>query len=110
MNYSESIDYLFSLQRMGARLGTRTVSGLLARLGDPQNSFPSVLVAGTNGKGSTSALLAAILREAGLKVGLYTSPHLVRFEERIVVDGAEIAPAEVADVAGIVREQAEPMA
>jgi len=110
MDYPESLDYLFGLQKMGARMGTATVASLLARLGDPQNSYPSVLVAGTNGKGSTCALLASILREAGLKVGLYTSPHLVRFEERIVVDGTEITPAEVAGLAGIVREQAEQMA
>jgi dihydrofolate synthase / folylpolyglutamate synthase len=110
MDYPGSLEYLFGLQRMGARMGTATVSSLLARIGDPQNSFPSVLVAGTNGKGSTCALLASILREAGLKVGLYTSPHLVRFEERIVVDGAEITPDEIARLASLVREQAEQMA
>ncbi len=109
MDYPGSLEYLFGLQRMGARMGTATVSSLLARLGDPQNSFASVLLAGTNGKGSTAALLASILREAGLKVGLYTSPHLVRFEERIVVDGTEITPDEVALLASIVQEQAEQM-
>jgi dihydrofolate synthase / folylpolyglutamate synthase len=109
MDYPGSLEYLFGLQRMGARMGTATVASLLARLGDPQNSFSSVLVAGTNGKGSTATLLASILREAGLRVGLYTSPHLVRFEERIVVNGAEIRQADVARLAGIVQEQAEQM-
>ena len=109
MNYSESIEYLFSLQRMGARLGTRTVSILLARLGDPQNSYPSVLVAGTNGKGSTAAFLASILRAAGLRTGLYTSPHLVRFEERITVDGEIIPPEETARLVSLVQEQVEQM-
>jgi len=109
MDYPRSLEYLFGLQRMGARMGTATVASLLARLGDPQNSYPSVLVAGTNGKGSTSVMLASILREAGLKVGLYTSPHLVRFEERIVVGGKEIPPDDVARLASIVQEQAEQM-
>lgn len=109
MNYSESIEYLFSLQRMGARLGTRTVSILLARLGDPQNSYPSVLVAGTNGKGSTAAFLASILRAAGIRTGLYTSPHLVRFEERITVDGEIIPPEETARLVSLVHEQVEQM-
>ena len=63
---------------------------LLAALGNPQRSFPSILIAGTNGKGSTASTLAAILSASGLRVGLYTSPHLVRPNERIRVDGAEI--------------------
>ncbi|HEY0760237.1 MAG TPA: folylpolyglutamate synthase/dihydrofolate synthase family protein [Acidisarcina sp.] len=63
---------------------------LLARLGDPQKSFPSVLIAGTNGKGSTAATLASILRSAGYRTGLYTSPHLERPNERIQIDGEEI--------------------
>jgi dihydrofolate synthase/folylpolyglutamate synthase len=109
MDYSASIEYLFGLQRIGARMGTATVASLLARLGDPHNTYPSVLVAGTNGKGSTAAMLASILRESGLRVGLYTSPHLVRFEERIVVDGTEVAPEEIVRLAATVREQADQM-
>ena len=109
MNHSETLDYLFSLQRMGARLGTRTISALLARLGDPQNAYPSVLVAGTNGKGSTAAFLASILHAAGIRTGLYTSPHLVRFEERIVVDGEMIPPEAVVRHSSVIREQAEQM-
>ena len=110
MNYSESLAYLFSLQRMGARLGTEVVSSLLARLGDPQNAFPSVLVAGTNGKGSTAAFLASILRHAGLRTGLYTSPHLVRFEERIAVDGEMIPPEDLARITTHIRGHVEEMA
>ena len=109
MNYSESLDYLFGLQRLGARLGTDVVTELLARMGDPQGSFPSVLVAGTNGKGSTAAFLDSVLRCAGLRTGLYTSPHLVRFEERIAVDGGTIPPEEVARIATLLREQADGM-
>ena len=109
MNYSASINYLFSLQRIGARMGIATVASLLARMGDPQNAYPSILVAGTNGKGSTAAMIASILRESGLRVGLTTSPHLVRFEERIVVDGAELTPEELVPLTETVREQADQM-
>ncbi|HEV8336360.1 MAG TPA: folylpolyglutamate synthase/dihydrofolate synthase family protein [Candidatus Polarisedimenticolia bacterium] len=109
MNYSESLDYLFALQRLGARPGTQVVSTLLARLGDPQNSFPSILIAGTNGKGSTAAFLASMLRCAGLKTGLYTSPHLVQFEERITVNGEMIAPTSVARLATVIQEHVEQM-
>lgn len=98
MNYSQSIEYLFSLQRMGARLGTESVTELLDRIGNPHRSFPSVLVAGTNGKGSTAAFLASILQEAGVRLGLYTSPHLVRFEERIRVNGGSIPPEALASL------------
>ncbi|HEU5179207.1 MAG TPA: folylpolyglutamate synthase/dihydrofolate synthase family protein [Candidatus Polarisedimenticolia bacterium] len=103
MNHSESLDYLFSLQRLGARMGTITVRSLLEAMGNPQEAYPSVLIAGTNGKGSTAAFLAAILKQAGIRAGVYTSPHLVRFEERIVVDGTEIGPAEVARLATELR-------
>jgi dihydrofolate synthase / folylpolyglutamate synthase len=69
---------------------------LLGALGNPERSFPSVLVAGTNGKGSTSATLASILRESGLKTGVYTSPHLVKINERIRLDGATISDSDFA--------------
>jgi len=110
MDYRQGIEYLFGLQRMGARLGTATVSSLLARIGDPHKAYPSVLIAGTNGKGSTAAMLASILRRAGVRVGLYTSPHLVRFEERIVVGGKEIGPDDVARLASLLQEHSEQMA
>ena len=77
----------FSLEEIGI---------LLAELGDPQRRFPSVLIAGTNGKGSTAATLASILTASGVRTGLYTSPHLARVNERIRIDGAEIADGEFA--------------
>lgn len=80
---------------------------LLAALGHPERGFPSVLVAGTNGKGSTSATLAAILRASGLKTGLYTSPHLVRINERIRVDGEPIAGNDFAVIHDVVDRTAE---
>src|SRR5579885_1716960 len=75
---------------LGVELGLDRVRRALARLGDPQRRFASVQIAGTNGKGSTAAMTEAILRRAGLRTGLYTSPHLARFTERIRVDGREV--------------------
>lgn len=86
----DTLTYLYGLQHRGIRLGLRSVRLLLHELGDPQKSFPSVHLAGTNGKGSTSAFLASMFMEAGLRTGLYTSPHLLRFGERIRIDGEEI--------------------
>jgi dihydrofolate synthase / folylpolyglutamate synthase len=91
---------------LAPRLEQRILPGLermhaaLAELGHPENSFPAALVLGTNGKGSTAALLAAILSAHGARVGLYTSPHLVRVEERIALGGATIAPDRLLDLLG----------
>jgi dihydrofolate synthase/folylpolyglutamate synthase len=90
MTSAESRDYLGRLQHFGIKLGLENIAALCLALGNPQNRFLSVHVAGTNGKGSVSAMLAEVTREHGLKTGLYTSPHLVRVEERIRVDGKEI--------------------
>jgi len=94
MNPGECRDYLGHLQRFGIKLGLDNIAILLEALGDPQRAFPAVHVAGTNGKGSVSAMLELILRNHGLRTGLFTSPHLVRIEERIRVDGEKIAPDE----------------
>ena len=88
MPSTESI--LARLEIFGVRLGLERSRQLLDRLGDPQLDMPVILVAGTNGKGSTSALLASILGAAGYRVGLYTSPHLETVEERIRINGAAI--------------------
>jgi dihydrofolate synthase / folylpolyglutamate synthase len=97
MTYKESLNYLFSQLPMYHRIGAAAYKAdldntikLCTLLGNPQNSFKSVHVAGTNGKGSVSHMLASILREKGLKVGLYTSPHLKDFRERIRVNGMKI--------------------
>ena len=81
---------LSRLETLGIKLGLERSRALLAAMGDPQHRFPSVLVAGTNGKGSTSALLAAMARAAGYRTGLYTSPHLEDVEERLQIDGRPI--------------------
>jgi dihydrofolate synthase/folylpolyglutamate synthase len=97
MNYQETLDYLYSrlpvFQNIGARAfkpGLHTTQELCKSLEDPQNAYPTIHVAGTNGKGSTSHMLAAILQEAGYRVGLYTSPHLKDFRERIRVNGVPV--------------------
>src|SRR5665213_1240948 len=104
MTYPETIQYLYSQLPLFTRDGpsaykadlTNTIE-LCRRLGDPQHKFKSVHVAGTNGKGSTSHMLAAILQVAGYKTGLYTSPHLKDFRERIRINGQMIAEREVID-------------
>ena len=105
--YERALRRLTGLGRLSLRAGLERVAGALERLGAPQQRFAAVHVAGTNGKGSTAAFLTAALRAAGHRTGLYTSPHLCRFSERIQVDGVEIP--EPAVVEGLERVlQAEP--
>jgi len=93
LNYQSAIQYLFHLEHFGVKLGLERILRLLELLGNPQEAFPSILVAGTNGKGSTASFLASCLKAAGFKTGLFTSPHLVNFEERIAING-QIIPQE----------------
>lgn len=93
---SEALDFLRSLQPSGVVLGLETTRRLAAAVGDPQDRLRFIHVAGTNGKGSVCALLESVYRTAGLRVGLYTSPHLVRFGERIQVDRMLISDADLA--------------
>ena len=90
MTYSETVQFLYGLQQHGIKLGLETISALLARGGDPQRRYAVIHIGGTNGKGSTAAMVASMLQAAGYRVGLYTSPHLIDFRERIRVDGAMI--------------------
>jgi len=103
MNYAETIDYLFGLSSVGIKLGLRRIRVLLEALGSPQHRMRTVLVAGTNGKGSVAAMIHAALGAAGLKAGRYTSPHIVDFEERIVADRELIPRSEVARIATRLR-------
>ncbi len=107
MTYPEALSYLASLEPLGIRPGIDRIRALLTRLGDPHRELPSVLIAGTNGKGSVTAFLAAILREAGIRPGVYTSPHLVRFEERVAVGDETVAEDEVASLTAEVRKAIE---
>ncbi len=110
MRYQDAIDYLYGLQRFGIKLGLDNILDLLSRLGDPHRPLRSVHIAGSHGKGSVCAFLDSILRKAGFRVGLYTSPHLVRFNERIRVHGVEITDAEVVRLVNEIRPHAEAMA
>jgi len=97
MIYNEAMTYLFGLERFGWQLGLERMQALMADLGNPHRSLRAVHVAGTNGKGSVCAMIASALSCSGARTGLYTSPHLLKAEERIRIDGAEIAePAFVA--------------
>ena len=98
MTYSSAIEYLYGLQKHGIKLGLETMRTLLSRLGNPERRFRSLHIGGTNGKGSTAAMTAAMLQAAGYRVGLYTSPHLVDFRERIRVNQIMIAEAQVAEL------------
>lgn len=103
-SYEETLEFLFSrlpvFQRVGAaayKPGLDTILGLCQLLGNPQRKFPAIHVAGTNGKGSTSHSLASVLHESGYKTGLYTSPHLIDFRERIRINGEMVAKNWVVD-------------
>ena len=96
MNYAEAIQFLYGLQMFGANFGLDTTRRLAALAGDPQDKLRFIHVAGTNGKGSTCAMLESIYRAAGSRVGLFTSPHLVSFRERIQVNRELISQADVA--------------
>ncbi len=106
MDYGKSIQFLYGLRQTGIKLGLRNIALLLAALGHPQKCYATLHVAGTNGKGSVASCLAAILSAAGYRTGLYTSPHLQRFNERIRIDGEEISDAEVAQLVDEVRSRA----
>lgn len=103
----ERVKRLYARQTHGIKPGLETTRALLERLGNPERGLAAVHVAGTNGKGSVCAMLAAALATTGAKVGLYTSPHLVRFNERFIVDGAEIDDAALDGLLAEVEAAAE---
>jgi dihydrofolate synthase/folylpolyglutamate synthase len=107
MSYSETINYLYSLQKHGIKLGLQNISRLMSVFDNPHTSFISIHVAGTNGKGSTSAIIASLLKATGMKVGLFTSPHIVSFSERIRIDDKEISEQDVVELAEEVKDKVE---
>lgn len=115
MNFQESVRYLLSLgrelaaptQAAAAKFNLENISILAEHLGHPEKKYSSVHIAGTNGKGSTAAFLEAVLREAGYRTGLYTSPHLQRITERICVNGAEISEEDFAAAFSRIHEAIE---
>jgi dihydrofolate synthase/folylpolyglutamate synthase len=90
MNVEDSLKKLFSLHTFGIKLGLENTVKFLEHLGNPQRFLKTIHIAGSNGKGSTSSFIASILQESGNKIGLYTSPHFVKFNERIVINGKQI--------------------
>src|SRR4051812_19605195 len=107
--FADALQYLLSLghETIAIKLGLTNTERLLGALGNPQSFFPSVQIAGTNGKGSTAVMLESICRAAGIKTGLYTSPHLVNITERIRINNHEISREEFAWLTARVRESAQ---
>ncbi|MDZ7667244.1 MAG: folylpolyglutamate synthase/dihydrofolate synthase family protein [Desulfotignum sp.] len=95
VSYRQCLENIYQLGRFGIKLELETIQNILARLGHPEKKYPCVHVAGTNGKGSTATYIAAILQAAGFKTGIYTSPHLVKFNERICINGQMISDPDV---------------
>jgi dihydrofolate synthase / folylpolyglutamate synthase len=117
LNYDEAVRYLLSLgrelaspqQARATKFGLENIRALAEHLGHPERRYPSAHVAGTNGKGSTAAMLASIFESAGLRTGLYTSPHLARINERIRISGREISDGDFAAAFGRIRRAIEEM-
>jgi dihydrofolate synthase/folylpolyglutamate synthase len=109
MHFAEALSYLLSLghETLTIKLGLANTETLLAALGNPDEDFPAVQIAGTNGKGSTAVMLDSICREAGRRTGLFTSPHLISITERISIDGGLISEADFARLTTQVKETAE---
>jgi dihydrofolate synthase/folylpolyglutamate synthase len=103
----DPLQYLFSLEKLGIKFGLDNIRSLCAALGSPEQSFRSLLIAGTNGKGSVTAMVERALRASGLRTARYTSPHLIRLEERFVVEGEAIETAAMRDAAGQVQRTAD---
>src|SRR5574341_2638011 len=103
-SFRETIEYLYALQKHGIKLALSNTYALMEIMGNPHRAFRAVHVAGTNGKGSTSAFIAAMLRAAGYRVGLYTSPHLISFTERIRINSVPISEQRVVELAQRVRD------
>src|SRR5713101_10163302 len=98
------LDWLFGLDQFGIKLGLDNINALLDALGHPERAFRSVHVAGTNGKGSVTAMVDAALEAAGHRSGRYTSPHLIDLTERFVIDGHRVEPAALVAAVADVRD------
>jgi dihydrofolate synthase/folylpolyglutamate synthase len=107
MTHHETVAYLYGLERFGMIFGLESITRLLQVLGNPHRDLRVIHVGGTNGKGSVSAMMASVLQQEGYRVGLYTSPHLVSFTERIQINGVEIPWEEVAELTDLLRRRVE---
>ncbi|RDW17590.1 bifunctional folylpolyglutamate synthase/dihydrofolate synthase [Oceanobacillus arenosus] len=109
MNYEESLAFIHGSQYKGMKLGLDNITKLMDLLGNPQDKLKIIHIAGTNGKGSTASFIAQILIEAGYKTGLFTSPFLQRFNERIKINNQDIADKQLGDITTIVKEKMDEM-
>jgi dihydrofolate synthase/folylpolyglutamate synthase len=109
MDYKETIDYLYNLRYSGSKLELGSVRELVGKMGNPQNSYKTIHIAGTTGKGSVATMLASMLTAAGIRTGLFTSPHLHSYTERIRVDGKEIQPDDVIRLTSHIRNVSKNM-
>lgn len=109
-NYHQSIEYIYGLSKYGIKLGLKNISYLLSLLDNPHLKTRVIHIAGTNGKGSTAAMLLSILKTAGYKVGLYTSPHLVYFQERMRINDKMISQHDVSDLLKRIKPEIQKVA
>lgn len=107
MNYEEAIQYIHGTLKFGSKLGLERIAGLMDLLGNPQKKLKFVHVTGTNGKGTTTAFISNILIDSGYKTGIFTSPYIQRFTERIKIDNNEIQPDELAEVIDHIKSKIE---
>ena len=109
MNYDEALEYIHGTLKFGVKLGLKNMERLLDFMGNPHKKLKYVHVAGTNGKGSTVAFISSVLIEAGYKVGIYTSPYIERFTERIKINHSEISESDLARITGFVKDKVDLM-
>ena len=110
MDYKEALEYIDGVSWLGSRPGLERVSELLERLGRPQDALKFIHIAGTNGKGSCAAMLASVMKCCGYRTGLFTSPYLFRFNERMQINGKAIEDETLAEIVSLVKPAAEAMA
>ena len=109
MNLEQTLNYIHGLYRKGVKPGLHRENQLLEMLGNPHKKLKFVHIAGTNGKGSTASMTASILKKAGYKAGLFTSPFIYRFNERIQLDGSQIPDETVVELTAYVKQFADTM-
>ncbi len=97
MDTASSLNKLFALHNFGVKLGLENTINFLEYLGNPQKSLKTIHIAGSNGKGSTASFIASILQESGYRTGLYTSPHFIKFNERVVINGIQVGDEFISD-------------